>query len=631
MSGLLKQIADHYLLRGLFCREMGLWNGKTGMSLFFFLLSRHTGNHWYEEFAGELLDDVCSSLSQQCPVTFADGLCGIGWTIEFLKKEGFIEGDTDDILEEVDKKVMERDVRRITDTSLETGLAGIAAYVRSRLDSERHVVHMPFDSYFLEALDNMCLSMNISWKSETYSLSSIKYRILNAFEELTFHEQRSWHKGILSLYKTNMLDYFDKYSTVEQSAYEDKLYGSSKKCLFVFQEESIAIQYGIGTYTKSFLKCFDTSNWDVNVIILHKGKDKVSFQIESNIGYYSFPIPKEQLLSGNSYYEKTYFKSVFYYLATRINDKCKIYCHLNFTRHQVLAECFKKYMDAYITYTFHYADWKFDLLGNQEELERILKKATNPKEYHIKLKFEKEKLFFQNTCNCVIAVAQHSYNMLNYLYELPYSKLLYIPHGVKDCPLEISADTRSALRRKYGFKESDKILLFVGRMDIMKGTMFLMEAFTELCKEEHSLHLIIIGTGDFSQCLKITNPYWKNIMFTGFLQMKQIQELYAIADYGIVPSIHEEFGYVAAEMMLNMLPIVIHDNSGLHEVANAGKYGVSFQYVKNKEVDSLKEAIIRMMRNDINKETLKEGRKWIKSNYSSSLFEKRIKMLFSNK
>jgi len=59
MTTQLKQIADHYLLRGLFCREMGLWYGKTGMSLFFFLLSRHTGNHWYEEFAGELLDDLC--------------------------------------------------------------------------------------------------------------------------------------------------------------------------------------------------------------------------------------------------------------------------------------------------------------------------------------------------------------------------------------------------------------------------------------------------------------------------------------------------------------------------------------------------------------------------------------------
>ena len=76
-SAQLKQIADHHLLRGLFCQELGLWGGKTGMSIFFFLLSRHTGNRWYEEFAGELLDDVCGSLSLHCPITFADGLCGI--------------------------------------------------------------------------------------------------------------------------------------------------------------------------------------------------------------------------------------------------------------------------------------------------------------------------------------------------------------------------------------------------------------------------------------------------------------------------------------------------------------------------------------------------------------------------
>ena len=174
MTTQLKQIADHYLLRGLFCREMGLWNGKTGMSLFFFLLSRHSGNHWYEEFAGELLDDVCSSLSLQCPVTFADGLCGIGWAIEFLKKEGFIDGDTDDILEEVDKQVMERDVRRITDTSLETGLAGIAAYVRSRLDSQRNCPdYQPLDTDYLKDLDNSCQKAGIEWTTDKYTFDTI--------------------------------------------------------------------------------------------------------------------------------------------------------------------------------------------------------------------------------------------------------------------------------------------------------------------------------------------------------------------------------------------------------------------------------------------------------------------------
>ena len=30
MTTLLKQIADYYLLRGLFCQEVGLWEGKTG-------------------------------------------------------------------------------------------------------------------------------------------------------------------------------------------------------------------------------------------------------------------------------------------------------------------------------------------------------------------------------------------------------------------------------------------------------------------------------------------------------------------------------------------------------------------------------------------------------------------------
>ena len=129
--------------------------------------------------------------------------------------------------------------------------------------------------------------------------------------------------------------------------------------------------------------------------------------------------------------------------------------------------------------------------------------------------------------------------MLHDLYELPDSRLLYLPHGVEDNFQEVGIETKTILRGKYGFKESDKILLFVGRMDIMKGTMYLMEAFTELCKEGYSLHLIIAGTGDFSKCMEISNPYWRNIMFTGYLPMEQIQELYTLADYGVIPSIHE--------------------------------------------------------------------------------------------
>ena len=322
MTSQLKNIADHHLLRGLFCQELGLWEGKTGMSIFFFLLSRHTGNRWYEEFAGELLDDVCSHLSQHCPVTFADGLCGIGWAIEYLKKEGFIEGDTDEILAEVDKQVMERDVRRITDATLETGLVGIAAYVRSRLDSQRNTNSTPFDSSYLENLNNACLSMGIIWKSVNYSIDAIKNLILNKIKAPTFNDPISWKHGICLFNKTKSLDHYGDHFITVQDTYENELYHSPTKIILIFQEESIAIQYGIGTYTHTLLECFDSSKWNINVITLHKGKDDVSFRLENGIGYYDFPIPKEQFLSGNPYYEELYFRSVFYYLASRLNVKC---------------------------------------------------------------------------------------------------------------------------------------------------------------------------------------------------------------------------------------------------------------------------------------------------------------------
>ncbi len=194
MTILLKEIADHHILRGLFCQEQGLWKGKMGMSVFFFLLSRHTANHWYEEFACELLDDVCNGLSQYCSVTFDEGLCGIGWAIEFLKKEGFVEGDTDEILEEVDKKVMERDVRRITDLSLETGLAGIAAYVRSRLDSERMSGNcQPFDAEYLVDLDCACRKYNIEWKTDAYCTTSL-WRTIQT--QLPVKDDQAWQKGL---------------------------------------------------------------------------------------------------------------------------------------------------------------------------------------------------------------------------------------------------------------------------------------------------------------------------------------------------------------------------------------------------------------------------------------------------
>ena len=603
MTAQLQQIADHHLLRGLFCREVGLWEGKTGMSIFFFLLSRHTSNRWYEEFAGELLDDVCNHLSLHCPVTFADGLCGIGWAIEFLKKEGFIEGDTDEILGEVDRQVMERDVRRITDASLETGLAGIAAYVRSRLESERtDSDYHPFDAGYLKELDLNCDRLNIDRCTSFYDVDIIWEKILSVYSDAFETEENSWKEGVVMLSEQECSFNIGSQLAAEISS------TLHRKTLLIFTEESYGASYGVGTYIKHLIQCFDLTEWDVNVIEMFKSKVNLTLQSDKGIVYHEIPrINNEK-----------YSLAVFYYLASRLNAKTEVYCHFNFFGRDELATRFKESFNAHIVFTLHYMNWRFNLNGDEERIKAILHNPTNIEEKRIKTYFEKERNFMMNCCDSVIAVSQHSYDTLHNLYGVPLSKLMVIPNAVQDIS-DANTSSPIELRKKYGFKGPERIILFVGRLERNKGIFDLISAFKQILEAIPDTHLVIVGNGDFEGCMEAIYPYNRFITFMGFVSKEQLQELYNIADVGVVPSYFEEFGYVAAEMMIHQCPIIIRNTTGLKEITVDGKYALTFN-IDNKLEDILKYYLS-------NNQTLaisREGRKRILENYSINLFRERI-------
>lgn len=174
----LKEIADKEIMNSLFYTDLSLANGQMGVTIFFALMSRFFKNKYYEEFAEELLDNLCNNISIFLPATFANGLCGIGWGIEFLKHQGFINDDTDEILSEIDYAVMQRDIKRVSDVSLETGLYGIIAYAYSRINSKRACDnHLPFDSEYIYSIEQIgrrfdnnlteCFSVPNIWKTWT--------------------------------------------------------------------------------------------------------------------------------------------------------------------------------------------------------------------------------------------------------------------------------------------------------------------------------------------------------------------------------------------------------------------------------------------------------------------------------
>lgn len=195
ISLVLRDIADKEILTSLFMNDLSIMNGQMGVTIFFALLSRITGNHSYEEFANELLMNICNNLSQQIPIDFSHGICGIGWGIEFLKYQGFIEGDTDEILSELDIAVMERDVRHINNNSLETGLYGIYSYVVSRMNTNRSESGFkPFDTLYLsdlnDAMDKLFQPIPSAEINEVWRV------YVSSFRDT---KQISWQRGLFLL------------------------------------------------------------------------------------------------------------------------------------------------------------------------------------------------------------------------------------------------------------------------------------------------------------------------------------------------------------------------------------------------------------------------------------------------
>jgi glycosyltransferase involved in cell wall biosynthesis len=224
-----------------------------------------------------------------------------------------------------------------------------------------------------------------------------------------------------------------------------------------------------------------------------------------------------------------------------------------------------------------------EYMGNQTRFENEIFKSAqrvthSESIFHYFYNLDKKSL---KAANAIVCLSEYTYHLLSRHYQIPQNCMTIISNGLLKQSSLITS--KEKIREKWMLANNERIILFVGRLDKIKGVSTLTAAFREVIKTLPSCRLIMSGTGDYSQIMSEIPLHDSKILLTGFIQQKELHELYSIADIGVIPSFHEQCSYVAIEMMMHGIPIIASTTTGLKEMIDDNVDGLHIPVIETRE------------------------------------------------
>jgi D-inositol-3-phosphate glycosyltransferase len=181
------------------------------------------------------------------------------------------------------------------------------------------------------------------------------------------------------------------------------------------------------------------------------------------------------------------------------------------------------------------------------------------------------------TADAIVVASSHEKHLLSALYGADPAKIAEVPCGVNldlFTPIE-----KEVARQRLGLADGERIILFVGRIEPLKGVDILIGAAAQLHENENFRVLIVGGDDRAEQNLAELRAQAEtldvdhHIEFVGSVPHSQLPLYYNAADVCVVPSFYESFGLVAVESMACGTPVVASRVGGLASTILDGETG----------------------------------------------------------
>ncbi len=199
---------------------------------------------------------------------------------------------------------------------------------------------------------------------------------------------------------------------------------------------------------------------------------------------------------------------------------------------------------------------------------------------------------------------------------VPAERIFVAAHAVENelYQRDVSPSEQSGLREKLGIDASERVVLYLGRLEEVKGLGYLLEAFASAAPPDAVLVLAGTGSALFGLQERVAQlGISGRVRFPGYVRADNTIPYYAIASVFVLPSItmptgKEPWGLVVNEAMNQGVPVIATDAVG----AAAGglvQDGVNGLIVPERDSAALGAALRRLLNDENLRDRMGENAK----------------------
>ena len=189
---------------------------------------------------------------------------------------------------------------------------------------------------------------------------------------------------------------------------------------------------------------------------------------------------------------------------------------------------------------------------------------------------------------------------------------------------------RGTFRRKYGIDDNQRVVLYLGRINAIKGIDLLVRSFAGLPKELGDAKLVIVGPDDgyLATLRGVISGLGvaDRTLFTGSLYGSDKLAAYVDADVYVLASIYDALPLTVLEACACGIPVIITDTVGLATWID-GRAG----YVVSRDEGQLRHALATILADKKVRQQLgRGGRKLIDEQFSLQRIAEQIESIYES-